>query len=182
MMLPVTFIPTHAQTQSSADTRVNVPVPATVAVLPIQPVWDLSPVATGSFSAILTWRVEANVDTILMMIEASDLYKADDPTNTEIAPIPVDESRPVAITAEHANQINGGSNNAAWVSLGETISGFPTRRTEIVTFESSQVELFTQLVSTQIFYNQRENVKPMGEYSGRVKITTMISPTTALGY
>ncbi len=171
----------RAQTQSAAVSRVTAAVPASVAVAAIQPTWDLTVIQTGSFSATLTWRIEANVQSLQMMVEASDLFKADDPASSAVAPIPLDTTRPVVITAEHANKVAGGSNRAFWVGSGTPIGAFPTNRTETVTFESSQLNIFSQVVSTQIFFNQRENIKPMGSYSGRVKITTMIPATAALG-
>ncbi len=156
-------------------TRLLGTVPASIAMAPVQPLWDLSTILNGSFSAVITWRVEANVQSIQMMVEASDLFKGDDPSNTEIAPILLDSSRPVEITAERANGVNG-ANRAVWIGAGTSINNFPTTRTETVTYVSSQVGIFSQLVTTRIYYNQQESIKPMGQYGARVKITTLIPP------
>ena len=179
MLIDLSTVSTRAQ-QQGAVTRVLANVPATVAISPLQPLWDVTLQQIGSFSATLAWRVEANVTQLQMMVEASDLFKADDPTNTAVPPIPLDTSRPVLLTAEHANQANAGGNKMVWIGPGAAIGGFPTNRTETITLESSQQEIFSQLVTTQIFYNQQEVIKPMGQYSGRVKITTMIPATATI--
>ena len=166
---------THAQSQV-AVTRVIGTVPASIAVAPVQPVWDLSTILNGPFSAVVTWRIEANVSSVQIMLEASALYKGDDPSNADVAPIPLDTNRPVDISAEHAHDTSG-SDRAAWISAGAPIDSFPTVRTQVLTYESSQLGLFSQLVTTRIYYNQQEQIKPMGQYSGRVKITTLIPPT-----
>jgi hypothetical protein len=181
LLIQLSSLPSRAQTRSEALGRVEAIVPPSVAVAAIQPTWDVTVLQSGSFSATLAWRIEANVPSLQMTVEASDLFMADDPGGTEVAPIPLDTSRPIVITAEHANQAEGGSNRAFWVGPGTPIGAFPTNRTETVTFESSQPYIFDQLVSTQIFFNQPENIKPMGSYSGRVKITTMIPAAAALG-
>jgi hypothetical protein len=171
----------RAQTQSTTVSNVQAAVPPSVAVAAIQPTWDLTVLQTGSFSATLTWQIEANVPSVQMMVEASDLFRADDPTNTDVAPIPLDTDRPVVIAAEHATPVAGGSDRVVWVGPGTPIGAFPTSRTETVTFESSQPFIFRQTVSTQIFFNQREAVKPAGTYTGRVKLATMIPADAAVG-
>jgi hypothetical protein len=179
-LIPLSSLPADAQMQSTMVSRVAAAVPPAVAVAAIQPTWDLTVLQTGSFSATLTWQIEANVSSLQLMVEASDLYLGDDPTDTEVAPIPLDTNRPAVITAAQANPIEGGGNQAFWVGPGTPIGAFPTTRTDTITFESSQPRIFSQVVSTQIFFEQKERIKPMGNYSGRVKITTMIPANAAL--
>ena len=180
-MLSLASSPTRADTQATGVARVLVTVPPSIAVAPIQPLWDLSTVQKGSFSAIITWRVEANVQSIQMMLEASDLYKADDPSNTEIAPVPLDSTRPADILAEHATATNGAGSGVSWIGPGAPINNFPTMRSDTVIYESSQLGTFSQLVTTRVYYDQQDAIKPMGQYGGRVRITTLIPPMAALG-
>ena len=163
-----------ADTRASGVTRVIVTVNPNIAVSPTSPLWNLSTVQNGTFSATVTWRVDANVQFIQMCLEASDLYKAGDPTNTDVAPIPLDSNMPAIITAEHANEANGGDNRALWIGAGYGIEGFPTKKTESVTYESSQSGHFSQVVTTEVFYNQDDPEKPQGEYSGRLKLLALI--------
>ena len=182
MMLRLVVIPTNAQTQATSGARALVTVPPYISVTPIQPVWDMSTVLTGSFSATVTWRIEANVQTIQMMLEASDLYRDDDPSKTEIPPIPLDTTKPAYFTGEFGRLTSGGGNQASWTGPGTPNSGFPTKQTETVFYQSSQASITNQLVSTQIYFDQQEKIKPTGAYSGRIKITALIPPVTSRGH
>jgi hypothetical protein len=181
ILLPSASLVVRAQTQSTTVSNVQAAVPPSVAVAAIQPVWDLTVLQTGSFSVTLSWQIEANVPSLQMMVEASDLFREDNPTSHDVPPIPLDTNRPAVISAEHATPVGGGSNTAMWVGPGTPIGAFPTSRTETVTFESSQAFVFRQTVSTQIFFSQQEAIKPAGMYTGRVKIATMIPTDAALG-
>ncbi|MCY2924646.1 MAG: hypothetical protein NT031_04280, partial [Planctomycetota bacterium] len=50
---------------------------------------DPSPVnwQTGDVSVNLTFQVDANQQFVTLYVEASDLFKGDDPTGTSVAPI-----------------------------------------------------------------------------------------------
>jgi hypothetical protein len=56
--------------------------------------------------------------------------------------------------------------------------GFPTQRSETIGFESSQNNRFSQDVTVTVCWDQDDDEKPMGEYSGVVKLTSMIFPSS----
>ncbi len=110
-----------------------------------------------------------------MYLEASDLYMADNPTNTEVTPIPVDTGKPAGISMQ-SGQTNGNSKNAAWAGLGADILAYKTKITEIVEFEGSGRGSFLQDIACKISYTQPDPNKPIGQYGGKVRLTTMVTP------
>jgi len=167
----------YADTTSTATTQVHVTINPNIAVSATQQVWDLGTYQNGSFFATTQWRVDANVEAVQFCLQASDLYKGGDPSNADVPPIPLDSNTPATITGEHANEINGGDNRALWIGQGSSVGGFPTKRTESVTYESSQSGHFSQVVTTTIYYNQDDPEKPQGQYSGIIKLLALIPPT-----
>ena len=166
----------YADTTSTATTQVHVTINPNIAVSATQQVWDLGTYQNGSISATTQWRVDANVEAVQFCLQASDLFKGGDPTNTDVPPIPLDSNSPALISGEHANEINGGDNRALWVGAGPTVNNFPTKKTESVTYESSQSGHFSQVVTTTVTYNQNDPEKPQGQYSGVIKLLALIPP------
>lgn len=137
---------------------------------------DLGSITTGNFSASLVWVVGANQQFVRFFIEASDLYKADNPADTTVSPILLNTSSRAVLTAQFGNETNAGDNKAGWLTHGggAAVGAYPTTATEIVTYESSQNGHFSQNVTTQIFYTQPDAEQPTGQYSGKVRFTVLL--------
>jgi hypothetical protein len=80
------------------------------------------------------------------------------------------------IAPTDANPINGGSNVAAYTGPGDPIGDYPTEMTETIVYESSQNNHFSQDVYITVTWNQGDPEKPMGQYSGKVKLTCLLLP------
>jgi hypothetical protein len=159
---------------SSASTRVFVTVNPNVGVDADLAVWDLGTVQTGDFSAVITWRVDANSQFLDLALEASNLYKGDDPLNDEVAPIPLNLSDEAEVDPANGNESNSGDNLLDWTGGTGEIDSYPTFLTEFGNFESSQNGHFSQSVVTTIYYSQDDPEKPQGQYSGVVRLLAMI--------
>lgn len=131
---------------------------------------------TGDVTVTLTFQVDANQQTVAMFVEASDLYKGDDPSGVGVAPIPLNRAVPAVIEPEHANPVNLASNQASWTGTGSPIGGFATARSAAILFESSQNNRFSQNVDVSVSWNQNDPEKPQGQYGGRVRLTAVLQP------
>jgi hypothetical protein len=163
-----------ADQQNSAVAKVFVTVNPNVAVSPTLTIWDLGSIQTGNFTASIIWRVDANAEFVNMQIAASSLYKGDDPTNTDVAPIVVRVATPARVQPANGNEANSGDNLLSWDGAGPVVNGYPTTNTEIGRFESSQNGHFSQNVTTTITYSQTDPEKPQGQYSGVVRLLVLI--------
>jgi hypothetical protein len=164
----------QADPASNATTKVFVTVDPNVAIQADQAVWEVGSVQTGGFSALVTWRVDANSQFVNVQLEASDLFKGDDPTNDDVAPIPLSVSTPAFVKPANGNETNSGDNLLGWEGGPGEVSGYPTQKTEVGTFESSQNGHFSQLVTTTVRYNQNDPEKPQGQYSGVVRMYVLL--------
>ena len=164
----------RADRANNATTKVFVTVDPNVAISADQAVWEIGSVQTGGFSALVTWRVDANSQFVNVQLEASNLFKGDDPTNDDVAPIPLALSTPASVRPANGNETNSGDNLLAWGGGQGEVSGFPTQLTEVGTFESSQNGHFSQLVTTTVRYNQNDPEKPQGQYSGVVRMYVLL--------
>ena len=168
---------TYADLSGSADADVYVVVNPNVTVGANTPIVNAGTVQTGEFSATINFRIDANKEQVSLFVEASPLYKGDDPTNADVPPIPLNLSKGVDITPANANPLAAGSNNAQYIGSGDVILDFPTQRTQTIAFESSQNGHFSQDVLVQVWWLQDDPEKPMGEYSGKVRITALLLPS-----
>jgi len=169
-----------ADTSNSAVASVYVDVVSNVSLSSVTPLVSLGSVQRGIFPAILTWRVDANQEAVSFFLEASNLFKGDDPTDPTVKPIKVATYIPASIIAEEGNEMQSGDNKAMWGPAGTPIGAYPTVATEAVNYESSQNGHFSQNVTTTIMYNQDDPEQPMGQYSGKVRFTAFLGvPTQA---
>ena len=132
-------------------------------------------VQTGDFCATISFRIDANLQSLYLYAAASPLFKGDDPTNDEVAPIPLDLSAGVVIAPTNANPMAGGSNVASFTEA-TMIDAFPAMQTEMICFESSQNNHFSQDVLVTVCWTQDDPEKPTGEYSGKVKLCCVLMP------
>jgi hypothetical protein len=175
VVLGATDATLRADLENNATTRVFVTVDPNVAVRATAAVWDLGSVQTGDFSASVTWRVDANSQTVNMQLEASGLFKGDDPTNGDVPPIPVALSEPAEVQPANGNETNAGDNLLAWDGGTGEVNGYPTNLTEVGAFESSQNGHFSQQVTTTVSYSQDDPEKPQGQYSGVMRLYVLLN-------
>jgi hypothetical protein len=170
------FTPVYADLSGSAVASVYVNVNPNIAVTPAAPIVDAGTVQTGEVSATIPFTIGANLETVSMFVEASNLYKGDDPLSTAVAPIPLNTNKAAELTAQFGNEINAGDNKAIWGAAGTKIGNYDTKVTETVTYESSQNGHFSQNVTVKIYYTQSDPEKTVGQYSGKVRLTAFITP------
>ncbi len=165
-------VPCLADSDSAATSHVFVKVVENIAVRSLAAVVSAGEIQTGAFSATLPFRLDANSESVILGVAASSLYKGDDPLAPTVGPIGLFDG--VKIEPTDASPLAGGSNVAQYQTPGEVVGGFPTLRTNDITFESSQNNHFSQNVAVTVSWFQNDAEKPTGEYSGVVKLYAMI--------
>ena len=169
----------QADLMSMATAHVWVDVVANIAVRANTSQVDLGDVQTGIFSGSIEFRVDANNEDVDLACYASDLWKGDDPTNDDVAPIPLFLPAGCLIDPINANPTGGGSPVASFDGSQEDVNGFPAYGTNSINFESSQNGHFSQEVYVSVAWNQDDPEKPQGEYSGVVKLVGMIPDSSS---
>jgi hypothetical protein len=167
----------NADLSSSSTAHVIINVNPNVGVSTIADP-DIQNVQTGQIEVTITFLVEANLQEACIYVEASDLFKGDDPTNDDVAPIKLDTTVPVTISPVNANPLNGGSNLASWIGPGTPIGPYSTQLSETICFESSQNNHFSQEVDITVTWDQDDPEKPTGQYSGMVRLAALVTPET----
>lgn len=164
-----------ADTTGSATASVYATVNPNIGVKVNSAIVDAGTVQTGDFAADISFRVDANAQFIKAFASASPLYKGDNPNGTDVAPIPLNLSKGVAIVPTQGNEINSGDNMAAFIGdTGDSIGAYPTSKTETITLESSQNNHFSQDVNMKVWWTQADPEKPQGQYSGKVALFVML--------
>ncbi|MEW6220629.1 MAG: hypothetical protein AB1634_14015 [Thermodesulfobacteriota bacterium] len=175
-LTPFVASTSSADTEGSATAHVYMDVVANIAVAPETPVVDAGDIQMGDFSATFQFRIDANTEAVQMFMAASDLWKGDDPLGTAVAPIPVNLSEGVVFDCDNANPLQGAGDTAAFTAAMVDINGFPAVMSEPIAFESSQNGHFSQSCRQVVTWSQNDPEKPMGEYSGKVRLTAMVLP------
>ena len=134
-------------------------------------------IQTGEFDIVVPFRIDANQEQVGIQIEATPLWKGDDPFNNDVEPIGLCDYDAVEIDPDNANPLQGGDAFPEPVSGGININGSPSQRFETIIFESSQNGHFSQDLDVTVCWDQRDPELPTGEYSGWVKLTAMIGPS-----
>jgi len=145
-------------------------------------------IQTGTFNATIDFRIDANTEAVSLAIAASNLYKGGVVTltgsdGTTTSPIPL----VTAVTAgvggaliqpTNANPFQGQLNQVPFSTVGQPVNGFPTLTTVPVSFESTQVGVFSQDVFVKVWWTQPDPEKPVGLYSGVVQVTAHVLPSS----
>jgi hypothetical protein len=178
LLIGLAITPAYADLNGSASSSVYVDVNPNIGVLPGAAAVSAGTVQTGKFNAQLTFRIDANMEQINMFVEASDLYKGDYTASPIVPPILLDRATTAKIAAQFGNRVNALPNEAAWGAAGggANIGTYPTAKTEEVKYESAQSGHFSQNVVITIGYIQPDPEKPMGNYSGKVRLTAFLVP------
>jgi len=168
--------PIFADTGASAVVNVQVTVNPNVSLQPINATVNAGTVQTGTFSAFCQFEVNANSEQVSFQVDASALYKGDDPTTTIL--IPLNLSAPPLVQPVNGNPLSFASPNLSYTGAGPTVSGFATEQTIVQGYESSQAGVFSQEVDVTVYYLQNNPELPTGQYSGVVQLIATLLPTT----
>ena len=129
----------------------------------------------GEFSAQIPFRVDANMQSLCLYVDATPLYKGDvynrDPLVDLVSPIPLMTT--VVISPDFANPLDGADNEAELITPvpAAEISDVPgALRSESICFESGQDGHFSQGVIVTVTWDQDDPEKTQGQYSGVVKL------------
>ena len=138
-------------------------------------------IRTSEFSVTVVFTVEGDYEKVSMYLEASDLYKDGDAMDpNKASPIALSMSKPAEIVAQPGpgsdTKKKAGLQKAIWHRAGNPISGFNSKRTEIVIYESARRGRSSQDISCKIWFTQPGAVTAAGQYSGKVKLTATIIP------
>jgi hypothetical protein len=170
-------VPAFADLSGQATAHVRVLVNPNVGIAAVNPTIDAGSVQTGDFTASIDFRVDANKQEVSFQVDASPLFKGNDPTQTIVNPIPLNLTAGVLIQPINGNATGGHSNMAKYTgTTGPIIQGFPTTPTEVVQFSSSQNNHFSQNVNVKVTWTQGDPELPTGEYSGVVQVTALLLP------
>jgi hypothetical protein len=176
MVLGLAFAPgAFADSASSGTAKVLVNVDPIIAITPTPPA--IITVQAGKFVVPVTFTIGANKQEVTFSAAGTDLWKADDPTGTEVAPIPFDQTKNCTLTLTNGNALDGADNKLPLPYTGtDAINGFPAYLSGSKTFQSSQSGHFSQDVILICGWNQNDSEKPKGQYSGYVRLIGVIVP------
>ena len=166
----------YADLEGSSVAHVFVDVVPNVTIAPMASSIDLGDIQTGGISTGIVFRIDANTEKVKLAAGASQLYKGDCLTCTEVAPIPISGGG-ILIEPEMANPVGGASPMASYIEgVVDINAGFKGQKTNFVEFESGQNNHFSQNVTIHPSWAQTDAEKPIGEYSGYVAIYAMVVP------
>lgn len=166
-----------ADVANDAMAHVFVNVDPNIAVSTLTANVGLGTVQLGSFGGNATFRVDANEESVMLGVATTDLYKGDDPTNTDVKPLPVDTSVGATISPDNANPIGGASNVAQYgdaVTIATPYGDMNGYRSNDIQFESSQNGHFSQDVNVGVGWQQPDPEQPKGQYSGYIVLYTAL--------
>jgi hypothetical protein len=140
-------------------------------------------VGQGNFAILVPFSVNANSQELILQVNASNLYKADDPTTSNYIPVNLSAGAIVSSPTGQASPIKFGSTQLPYTGTS-TVGGFPTVMTSAVEYQSSQAGVFSQEIDVTVTWNTTANPilgseLPTGEYSGVVQLIATILPTTS---
>jgi len=165
--------PALADETADATSHVFVQVNPNVSLAPLNPHVDLGTIQTGVFQGYIPWRIDANTEDVQFWAAASNLYKGDDPSAPEVPPIPVYLSSGIQIHIPHGNPVGNQDEYLGYLG-GTDINGFPGYETEQIEYESSQNGHMSQDIDMYVWWDQEDPEKPLGEYSGYVRLSAMV--------
>lgn len=167
LALAVTSIarPTSASTSASVVFSVHVTVAPSITVAVPHCDVEAGAIGTGEFEAQMLLRVDANMDKVGIFVEASDLFKGDDPSGADVAPIPVKAAK---LEAENPGPTHDDGDRTDFRGVGTPIGDFQTKKTNTVWIEGSRQ------FGVGVLYFQADPERPQGEYSGKIRLTALL--------
>lgn len=142
----------RADTSGTASSQVTVQIVSNVSISPqlaVVPAGIVQPNGSTLVVAPVPFNVSANVQNLAFSVQASMLYKGDDPTSSNAIQL---ASAGADITATNANPYPGVQNTGLGFSSVQagTLNGFPMFTTGTVDLESSVVDDFSQVVTATV--------------------------------
>ena len=147
-------------------------------------------IQTGDITLTVTFTVDSNMQQVQLGAGASALYKGDIWNGWTVNPIPLKGSSTpalglpsggITITPSLANTLGGRSNVAVYNAPNSDIGGYPGYVTELIGFESSQNNRFSQPVTLTVTWIQSNPEQPTGQYGGKVKLFASVLPVGGPG-
>jgi len=163
----------RADLESHDKAHVYVNVVSNISVQTLTSNVGLGDIQTGLINGSLAFSVNANMEAVSISASATSLYKGNDATNTEVAPIALNAEAGATYIAPNANPLQGGSNSASCAENG-TIPApngdgdMTLFECDTISFESSQDGYFSQDVMVELQWHQDDPEKTTGQYSGYV--------------
>lgn len=162
-----------ADETASATAGVYVTVNPNISLFPLEANVNMGTIQTGSFTGTIPWRIDANTQNVRFFAAASYLYKGDDPNNPAVPPILLNVPYGIVFTIEHGNPIGGQDHILAYQGA-TVIDGYPGLETITKEYESSDPGHMSQEGQMVVMWDQPDNEKPMGEYSGKVRLSAIV--------
>ena len=129
---------------------------------------------SGSIDFTADFGVEANTKQVDMYAEATAFYLNGVITDPEVTPIALNESEGVDIDPADAT-LTEGSNPASYSGDGDPVEGYPTRKTETLSFESNDSFTFNHSTAVTVTWDQADPLQPAGQYFAKIKLTCIIT-------
>ena len=164
-----------AAAEGSSITTSQVDIEPVIVVEAASSTISTSQTGMGEIEITANFSVEANTKQVNMYVEATASYFNGDPAASEVSPIPLLESSGVEIDAGGAVVLSG-NNPASFADNGDPIEGYPSRKTETLTFESNDL-VFNHQTDITVTWDQADPLKPAGQYYAKIKLTCLtVSP------
>lgn len=163
----------YADPAASAVAHVTLTINPNIALQVIESHVNMGTTQTGDVQFPIRFRIDANTQSVGISGLVTKLYKGDAPNISEVEPIPVNLTAGLLIDPEFANEVAGGDGIASYVGTADYL-GFAGEVTEALTFESGQNNHFSQDVTVAPTWNNADEEKPQGEYSGYVVLYATI--------
>jgi hypothetical protein len=165
----------YAQDTESAHTTAILDVEPQIAVQVQDPAVNVTNPAIGEFDVTVRFSVQANIKQVNMFVEATDFYFDDHQSAQEVDPIDLVTSTGVEIDPTGATPLGDG-NTASYIGDGDPIEGYPSRKTDTISFHSNDDHAFNHSVAVTVRWNQDDPVKPAGQYHAKVKLACAVEP------
>ena len=124
---------------------------------------------TGNIEVTALFSVAANTKQVAMFVEATPFYMSGETENPLTEPITLDESAGVDLDPEDT-EIVGNSTQVDYVADGNPAEGYPSRRTDLISFQSNEL-VFNKPTSVTARWIQDDPNRTAGTYQARIKLT-----------
>jgi len=152
---------------------------------PVQPSVTVTTVSTkvhseeftnGQYRAVFTFWVDANVNELNLSCIVSDLWLGNKPGASGVKPIPLKVNNGCLVEASEGRVASGDKSAILSFKSGRLVTEeqVPAHKTKYKTFASNRGGHFKQDVHVLLTWRQDEPLKPVGKYSGVVKLLAEI--------
>jgi hypothetical protein len=153
--------------QAAAAATVTVRVAAQVSVEPAVRAVRVQAAGAGPVRATAAFRVTANVEALLLFVEATSLHHSG---AGGVPPIALDERAGAVIAPD------GAGGQVGRFVADAAVGGLPARRTAAVGFRNRQRGRFRRDVRVTVTWRPAGSGRPPGQYAGRIRLTALLMP------